>query len=114
MQPPEILDDGRYVRPRPAVKKSDRQRPDLAARRPLRGFDRMIRRAENLPGFLEKNLARHGQSCLLLAANQQRNADFPFQIGDLFADRRLRNMQFARAAAESLMLGNRAEITEMA
>jgi hypothetical protein len=49
----------------------------------------------------------------LSSAHQQGNADLLLQIGNLFTDGRLRHVQRPCAAAETLMRGDSAEITQM-
>jgi hypothetical protein len=73
----------------------------------------MIRGRKHLLCLGQKDLTLLGEPCSLLSADEERDSNLVFQIGNLFADGGLGNVQLAGAAAESVMLGYRTEIAQM-
>ena len=66
------------------------------------------------PGFCQKGAAVARQADALGIALEQRQAQFLFQLGDLAAERRLRDMQAFGGAAHVFLFGHGDEVLQLA
>ena len=68
--------------------------------RVARGFGRVTRLHDEFSSLLEKRVSRLGQFHAPLVANQERDAQILFQLADLTAQWRLRDVQLLRGFPE--------------
>jgi hypothetical protein len=62
----------------------------------------------------QKNFSRRREPHGFGAAFEQLKTDFVFEVADLAAQARLRNVQLERGAGDIFLLGHSNEVTEMA
>jgi hypothetical protein len=74
--------------------------------RVARSFGRVSGLYHQLSGFLEENISRFGELYVPLVADEQGNAEIVFQLADLAAQGRLRNVQLLRGLAEVQVFGD--------
>jgi hypothetical protein len=86
---------------------------DLAAVRSLRYMDGMVCGTENATGLIEKEKALLRESCVLRGAGEERDANLVLQIGELFANCRLCDMEPSRCSTETSLLCDSNEIAQM-
>lgn len=86
----------------------------LAAAQTPGTFDDFVQSAGELHRLLKKKPARLGQAQMAARTVEQRHPQFLFQLTDLAAQRRLRDMQLFRRAGDVQLLGGRLEITYVA
>ncbi len=76
-------------------------------------FNRFIRPLQNRLRFGQKDFSRRRQPHGLGAAFQKREADFIFEVVDLPAQGRLRDVQFRRGARDIFRFSHGDEVTKM-
>ena len=79
----------------------------------VRGFDELVGDRAETPGLVEQEAAAIRQRNALRPANEQLGADFAFELLDLAAERRLRDVQPARGIREAQFLGDHDERTHV-
>lgn len=101
------------IRTGAAVEEADPKGADLASKGTTGHVRRRGRGVQCLAGFDEEDLTVGGEPDPVAAAEEEWDSDFVFEVGDLFADGGLRNVQSPGRAAEALVLRERAKIPEV-
>jgi hypothetical protein len=83
---------------------------NLATADPLGFSDRRLALFQNLPGVDQERLTCRGESYPLALSLEQIYSQFAFQVMDLLAERRLRNVQPISGVAEVQLLGGSDEV----
>ena len=111
MRPAELANDRREKSAGPPMEEADRQRTHLPEHGAARQIDGAIGRGKCLASLAEEDHALWRQPCRPLPAIDQRTADFVLQIGDLLADRGLRDMQSTAGLAKSSVLSHGGKVS---
>src|SRR5205807_9544394 len=102
--------DARNESSRPPQEKADAERTHLSEKRTAGDFDGAVGSKEGFTRLREKEQAMWRKPRPARHTFQQRTADLPLQIGNLFADGRLGDMQLAAGLTEASMVCDGAKV----
>ena len=108
----ELAQHGRHQREDARGHEADRQPADLPAVRGLRLAHRLARAGEDRAGVLQERDAGVGEGDVAAGAGEQRDAELVLEAADRERQRRLRDREPLRGAAEVQLLGERGEVAE--
>ena len=114
VHPEEAEHVGEDARPGRGLDEADAEPPRLAARGALRGAHATLGLREREPRLGEKGVAGGRELDAACMAFEERRADLALQVADLPAQRRLRDVESPRRAAEVQLLGDRDEVAKVA
>ena len=86
--------------------KANSKRTFLAQHRAAREVDRVVGLGQRLLGLFHKDASLRREARRALSPIEQWTAEFVFEVGDLFRNRRLCDMKVSRSFAKGAVLGN--------